>query len=85
MESVEKTEKQEEKDKNIIKKARKKTNIFESLENHLLWVKVGDEKKPAIKDDIDKMTEIVTEMLDNHNVKNCMVLVTHHATDIKIF
>jgi len=48
-----------------------------SLSGKLIIVRIGNDKKPAIKEDIDEAYTLLSSALDK--IKGLRVIVTHHA------
>ncbi len=57
--------------------------LITNLQNRILWIKIGNDDKPAGNAEIEEMTGKVEALFEINKV-NCMVLVTHHAMDVKI-
>jgi hypothetical protein len=66
-----------------ISDAIKDAKIIENLQGRLLWIKIGDEDHHATEHEISELTEKVEKLFADHKAE-CMVLVTHHAMDIKL-
>jgi hypothetical protein len=52
-----------------------------SVEGKLLHIRVGDASFPAGDAEINKIKEIIEELLEENGV-HCMVFVTHHAVGV---
>lgn len=67
------------------KKIKKTINMkkFDDLEGKFLLVKVGNENRPASKEDIQEIQDNLINLFEINNV-NCLAFVTHHAIEMEI-
>jgi len=63
----------------------KETEITKfDIEGKFIHIKVGNEVKPAEDKDVASIEEKVTEIIEENNIK-CIVFVTHHAVEVKVY
>ena len=62
-----------------------KTKAFDvsTLNGKMLLVRVGDDERPAIQEDIDDVENKLSSLIKKNRI-NCVVFVTHHRVRVDI-